>query len=136
VSRIAITSPVLPPSVGPFSQAIRTGVGERELVYLSGQVGIDPATNRLVDGGTAVQAEQALRNIAAVLDAGGLTMADVIKANVYLIDMGEFASMNAVYAQHFVAPFPARTTVAVAALPLGARFEIEVVARASEAAAS
>ncbi len=131
MTRIAITSSTLAPPVGPFSHAVRTGAGERELVYLSGQVGTDVATGRLADGGTAAQADQALRNIAVVLEAGGLTMADVIKANVYLVDMNDFAAMNAVYARHFDTPVPARTTVAVAALPLGARVEIEVVARAS-----
>lgn len=129
MSRMALTSSALAPPVGPFSHAVRTGVGERELVYLSGQVGIDASTGGLADGGTAAQADHALRNVAAVLEAGGLTMADVLKANVYLTDMNDFAAMNAVYARHFDAPFPARTTVAVAALPLGARVEIEVVAR-------
>jgi 2-iminobutanoate/2-iminopropanoate deaminase len=133
LTRLAITSPHLTPPVGPFSHAIRTGATERELVYLSGQVGLDPVTGRVVAGGTAAEAEQALRNIAVVLEAGGLTMADVVKANVYLTDMSDFGAMNAVYSQQFTAPYPARTTVAVAALPVGARVEIEVIARTPDA---
>jgi 2-iminobutanoate/2-iminopropanoate deaminase len=131
--RTPITSPHLTPPVGPFSHGIRTGATEREMVYLSGQVGLDPATGKVVTGGTVAEAEQALRNIAVVLEAGGLTMADVVKANVYLVDMADFQGMNAVYAKHFGAPYPARTTVAVAALPVGARVEIEVVARTPDA---
>jgi 2-iminobutanoate/2-iminopropanoate deaminase len=127
--RRAITSPALATPAGPFSHAVRAGA-ERDLVYLSGQVGQDPDTGALVAGGTAAGAERALLNVAAVLAAAGLGPDDVVKANVYLADMRDFAALNAVYARHFRAPYPARTTVAVAALPLGARVEVEVVARA------
>ena len=127
-ARDAVTSPALSPPVGPFSHAVRTGAGERSLVYLSGQTGQDPATGRLVEGGTVAEAGQALRNLAAVLDAAGLGMDDVVKVNVYLVDMADFAAFNAEYARHFDAPHPARTTVAVAALPLAARVELEIVA--------
>ena len=127
-TRRAITSPALAAPVGPFSHAVRAGP-ERDLVYVSGQVGQDPDAGTLVPGGTAAEAERALRNVAAVLAAAGLGLDDVVKANVYLADMHDFAALNAVYARHFRAPYPARTTVAVAALPLGARVEVEVVAR-------
>jgi 2-iminobutanoate/2-iminopropanoate deaminase len=99
-----------------------------DLLYLSGQTPIDPAKSALVEGGVAEQTEQVFRNLEAVVTDAGLTMDDVVKCNVFLIDMADFADMNAVYATHFSAPFPARSTVAVAGLPLGARVEIELVA--------
>ena len=127
-SRDAITSTKLSPPVGPFSHAVRAGVAERDLVYLSGQTGQDPASGRLAEGGTVAEAAQALRNLTTVLEAAGLTTDDVIKVNIYLVDMGDFAAVNAEYARHFRAPYPARTTIAVAALPLGARVELEMIA--------
>ena len=108
----------------PFSPAVRSG----KTVYVSGQVGLDPKTGALADGAGA-QTAQAISNIAAVLKAAGKTLDDVVKANVYLIDMGDYAAVNEAYAKAFAKPFPARTCIAVAALPLGARVEIEVVAR-------
>ncbi|HYH79846.1 MAG TPA: Rid family detoxifying hydrolase [Longimicrobium sp.] len=123
--REAFTSDKLTPSVGPFSHAVRGG----ELLYLSGQIGDDPATGRLVPGGVAAQTEQALRNLATVLDAAGRTRDDVVRVGVYLTDMTSFAAMNEVYARHFAQPYPARTTIGVAALPLGAAVEIDLVAR-------
>ena len=123
--RETFTSDRLGPAVGPFSQAVKGG----EAIYLSGQVGHDPATGRLVEGGVAAQAEQALRNLAAVLEAAGRTLDDVVRVGVYLADMGDFAAMNEVYARHFASPYPARTTIGVAALPLGAAVEIDCVAR-------
>ena len=123
--REAFTSDKLTPSVGPFSHAVRGG----ELLYLSGQIGDDPATGRLVPGGVAAQTEQALRNLATVLDAAGRTLDDVVRVGVYLTDMSTFAAMNEVYARHFAQPYPARTTIGVAALPLGAAVEIDLVAR-------
>jgi 2-iminobutanoate/2-iminopropanoate deaminase len=131
--RRAITSSALATPAGPFSHAVVAGA-ERDLIYVSGQVGQDPDTGALVPGGTAAEAERALRNVATVLAAAGLGLDDVVKANVYLADMGDFAALNAVYARHFRAPYPARTTIAVAALPLGARVEVEVVARGPAAA--
>jgi 2-iminobutanoate/2-iminopropanoate deaminase len=112
-----------PTALGPYSQGIDAG----ELVFCSGQLGIDPATGQLADGLTA-QAERALRNIGAVLEAGGCTFADVVKTTVFLTDIGDFAALNTVYAGFFGDTPPARSTFAVAALPKGARVEIEAVA--------
>jgi 2-iminobutanoate/2-iminopropanoate deaminase len=118
-----------PAAVGPYSQAriVRLKSGER-LVYTAGQVGLDPATGKLVAGGVREQTEQVLRNLAAVLRGADMTLADVVKTTVFLADMGDFATMNEVYARALPAEFPARSTVAAAGLPLGARVEIEVVA--------
>lgn len=112
-------------SVGPYSHAVWAG----ELLYLSGQTPIDPATRALVAGDIGAQTRQCLANLGAVLAQAGLGLGDVVKCNVYLVDMADFAAMNAAYREAFVAPYPARTTVGVAALPLGARVEIELVAR-------
>lgn len=109
----------------PFSPAVKAG----KFAYVSGQVGLDPATASLVAGGAAAETEQILKNVALVLGAAGKSLADVVKANVYLVDMADYSAMNAAYAKAFEAPYPARTCVGVAALPLGARVEIEVVAR-------
>ena len=111
-------------AIGPYSHAA-TGGGP---LFLSGQTPIDPATGRLVDGDVTVQTRRVLDNLEAVLRAAGGTLADVVKVNVYLTSMDDFAAMNAAYAEAFTEPFPARTTVAVAGLPLGARVEIEAVA--------
>ena len=112
-------------AVGPYSHAVDAG----EFVYLSGQTPLDPATGALVTGDIGAQAEQCFRNLFAVLAAAGLTSDDVVKVNVYLVDMAEFAAMNGVYERQFSRPFPARTTIGVAALPLGARIEVELIAR-------
>jgi 2-iminobutanoate/2-iminopropanoate deaminase len=111
-------------AVGPYSMAIEAG----DFVYLSGQTPMDPATGKLVQADIGAETKQCLENLKNVLDAAGLTFAQVVKANVFLTNMGDFAAMNAVYATYFPAPYPARSTVAVAALPLGARVEIELVA--------
>ena len=121
----AIRSDKLSPPVGPFSQAVRAG----DFIFLSGQVGLD-ASGKLVAGGIAAQAEQIFANLAAVLQAAGKGFADVVRAGVFLTDMADFAALNAVYAKHFDQPYPARTTVAVAALPLGAAVEIDLVVQA------
>jgi 2-iminobutanoate/2-iminopropanoate deaminase len=123
--RDAVTSDKLPPSGGPFSPGVRAG----DLIFLSGQIGTDPSTGTLVGGGVAEQTEQAIHNLAAVLEAAGRTLNDVVRVGVYLADMGNFAVMNEVYAHRFSQPFPARTTIGVAALPLGAAVEIDLVAR-------
>lgn len=112
-------------AIGPYSHAVAAG----DLLYLSGQTPIDPATGRLVEGGIAEQTAQCFANLFAVLDAAGLSPEQVVKVNVYLTDMNDFAEMNAVYARQFRQPYPARTTIGVASLPLGARVEIELVAR-------
>jgi 2-iminobutanoate/2-iminopropanoate deaminase len=125
MSRDAITTDRLGDAPGPFSPAVRAG----ELMFLSGQVGSDPVTGELVDGGVAAQTEQAIRNVAIALDAAGRTLDDVVRVGVYLTDMANFAAMNEVYARHFRQPYPARTTIGVAALPLGAAVEMDLVAR-------
>jgi len=99
------------------------------LLYLSGQAPLDPATGKLVEGDVGLQTGRVFDNLEAVLAAAGLTMHDVVKCNVYLVDMGDFAAMNEVYARRFTPPFPARSTVAVAGLPVGAHVEIELIAR-------
>ena len=119
-----ITSDRLAKPVGPFSPAVRDG----DRVYTSGQVGTDAKTGKLVDGDVRAQTEQAFRNLEAVLRAAGKTLDDVVKVNVYLADMKNFAAMNEVYTKLFKPPYPARTTVGVAALPLGAAIEIEMIA--------
>lgn len=126
--RITVTAPEAPEPVGPYSHAVRAG-GAGELLLLSGQTPIDPATGALVDGDVGTQTRRVFANLAAVLAAAGLTLDDVVKVNVYLTDMADFPAMNAAYAEAFSAPYPARTTVAVAGLPLGARVEIECTAR-------
>lgn len=112
-------------SVGPYSHGVEAG----EMVYLSGQTPIDPATGKLAEGGVAVQTRQCFQNLFGVLSAAGLTPDNVVKVNVYLTDMGDFKAMNEVYAEQFEKPYPARTTIGVAALPLGARIEIEMIAK-------
>ena len=126
MARDTFTTDKIARPVGPFSPAVRAG----ELVYVSGQVAQDPATGRLVAGDVTAQTEQIFRNLEAVLHAAGKTFADAVKVSVFLIDdMRDFAAVNAVYARHFEAPYPARTTVTVAALPLGAAVEIDLIAR-------
>ena len=123
--KAVITTDRIAPPAGPFSPAIRAG----NTVYLSGQVAQDPVTGRLIDGDVERQTEQILENVDAVLRAASLTLRDVVKVGVFLADMRDFQAMNAVYAKWFEAPYPARTTVAVAALPLGAMVEMDVVAQ-------
>jgi 2-iminobutanoate/2-iminopropanoate deaminase len=123
--REAICSTAIAPAVGPFSSAVRAG----EFVFLSGQVAQLAATGELIAGDAAAQTEQIFKNLRAVLAAAGKTLADVVRVAVYLTDMRNFAPMNAVYAQNLEPPYPARTTVAVAALPMGALVEIDLVAR-------
>lgn len=124
MTRQAITTNGAPAAIGPYSQGIRSG----ELVFCSGQVGLDPATGELVPGGVEAEAERALRNLQAVLDAAGLSFDDVVKTTIFLADIGDFAAVNAVYATFMAAPPPARSTFAVAALPKGARVEVEAIA--------
>lgn len=126
-NRQPISASDAPKAIGPYSQAIWSG---HEL-FCSGQTPIDPATGKLIEGDVSQQTHRVFDNLAAVLAAAGLTLADAIKCNVYLIDMNDFGAMNAAYQQRFTAPYPARTTVAVAGLPLGARVEIELLARRS-----
>ena len=113
-----------PAAIGPYSQAIQVG----NLVYTSGQIPIDPTTGALVEGGIKEQTRQSLLNVRAVLEEAGMTMDNVVKTTVFMADMNDFADMNAVYAEFFSKPYPARSAVAVKTLPKGALVEIEVVA--------
>ncbi len=121
--RVATTA--APAAIGPYSQAIRSG----DWLFLSGQLGLDPATGVLVAGGTKAQAERALDNIGAVLQAAGLGFADVVRMTVYLVDLDDFAAVNEVYARYVLEPYPARVTIGAAGLPAGARIEIDAIAR-------
>lgn len=114
-----------PAAIGPYSQAIDAG----DFVFLSGQVPIDPATGELVPGDIAAQTERVLDNLAAVLDAAGVGFANVVKTTIYLMDLGDFAVVNATYAKRFSEAPPARATVQVSALPKGARVEIDAIAK-------
>ena len=128
MSRSAVASADAPKALGPYSQAQVVLSGPVRMVYTSGQVGLDPKKSELVDGGIAAQTKQVLANLDAVLAAAGLTLGDVVKTTVFLVDMKDFDAMNKVYGQVFAEPYPARSTVAVAGLPKGALVEIEVVA--------
>ncbi|MCW3493311.1 RidA family protein [Microbacterium sp. SSM24] len=123
--RSVVADPAAPRPVGPYSHAAS---GPGDVLYLSGQTPIDPDTAALSDGGIREQTERVFANLASVLAAADRSFDDVVKVNVYLIDMADFDAMNTVYAGVFSPPYPARTTVAVAGLPLGARVEIELVA--------
>jgi 2-iminobutanoate/2-iminopropanoate deaminase len=113
-----------PAAVGPYSQAIKTG----NFIFCSGQIGINPETKQLVEGGVEAQAKQIFKNIKAVLAEAGATLKHVVKATVFLKDMADFKRVNEIYAQHFEPPFPARSAVAVRELPLSVDIEIEVIA--------
>jgi 2-iminobutanoate/2-iminopropanoate deaminase len=118
-----IATPDAPRAIGPYSQAMLTG-GQ---VYTAGQIALDPVSMELAQGDVAEQTERVMQNLRAILEAAGSGMSSVIKTTVYLIDMGDFAAMNEVYARHFGDHRPARSTVAVAALPKGARVEIDAI---------
>lgn len=119
-----ISTTKAPSAIGPYSQAIQVG----NLVYTSGQIPIDPITGSFVEGGIQEQTRQSLLNVKAILEEAGLSMGDVVKTTVFMADMNDFADMNAVYAEFFTEPYPARSAVAVKTLPKGALVEIEVVA--------
>jgi len=124
----SISSPNAPKAIGPYSQAVRAG----DLLFLSGQVPLDPGTGSLIDGDIAAQTRRVLDNIGAVLAAGGRSFADVARTTVFLADMNDFTAMNEVYGQYFSEPYPARATVQVARLPKDARVEIDVIATYDE----
>ena len=125
----AICTNEAPGAIGPYSQAVDSGAG---LVFVSGQLPIDPLTGKFPDGGVAEQTRQSLLNAEAILFAAGLELGDVVKTTVFLADMGDFAAMNEVYATFFAEPFPARSAVAVKTLPKGALVEIECIATRSK----
>lgn len=122
--REAIASPDAPAAIGPYSPAIRAG----NLLFVSGQVPIDPATGAMVDGDISVQTDRVMRNLAALLEAAGAGFEHVVRTTVFLADMNEFAAMNAVYGKYVVDPPPARATVQVARLPRDVKVEIDVIA--------
>ena len=119
-----ISTSKAPAAIGPYSQAIQVG----NLVFASGQIPIDPATGSFVEGGVKEQARQSLTNVKAILEEAGLTLDNVVKTTVFLADMNDFSDVNAVYAEFFAEPYPARSAVAVKTLPKGALVEIEVIA--------
>ena len=124
MTRHAVSTTGAPAAIGPYSQGITAG----DLVFCSGQVGLDPATGALVEGGVEAQAERALRNLTAVLDAAGCSLDDVVKTTVFLAAIGDFAKVNEVYGRFMPDPPPARSTFAVGALPRGALVEVEAIA--------
>jgi 2-iminobutanoate/2-iminopropanoate deaminase len=122
--RQAVSTPSAPKAIGPYSQAIRAG----SLLFVSGQVPIDPATGQIINGDIAAQTHRVFQNIGEILKAGGASFDHVVRTTVFLADMNDFASMNEAYATYFTAPAPARATVQVSRLPKDARVEIDVIA--------
>ena len=122
--RQTVSTASAPAAIGPYSQAVRAG----SLLFVSGQIPLDPETNTLVEGGIAVQTHRVLRNLAGILEAAGSSLDRVVRATVYLADMNDFAAMNEVYGTYFTAPAPARATIQAARLPKDARVEIDVIA--------
>lgn len=123
MARQSISTDHAPAAIGPYSQAVRSG----DTVYLSGQIPLDPASGQLVDGDITVQARRAFDNLKAVCEAAGGSLDHVVRVGLYLIDLGQFAQANAVMAEYFTAPYPARSTVEVSGLPRGAVFEVDAV---------
>jgi 2-iminobutanoate/2-iminopropanoate deaminase len=128
MTRQVVSSPAAPKALGPYSHANRLG----NLVFCSGQLGLDPASGSIVEGGVQAQTHQALANLSAVLQSANSSLGRVLKTTVFLADMNDFAAMNAVYGEHFPTQPPARTTIAALALPKGALVEIECIAEAVE----
>jgi 2-iminobutanoate/2-iminopropanoate deaminase len=120
----AVATEEAPAAIGPYSQAMRAG----DLVFLSGQIPLDPATGRIVDGDVAAQTERVMDNLSAVLAATGCGFADVVRTTVYVVDLAHFAAINDAYGRRFARPYPARATVQVSALPRGALVEIDAIA--------
>ena len=120
-----IVTPNAPAAIGPYSQAVRAG----GLLFVSGQIPLDPATGQIVPGDVTAQADRVLKNIGAILEAAGLGFGDVVRTTIYLVDLAHFAVVNDVYAKSFAPPYPARVTVQVSALPRGALVEIDAIAK-------
>jgi 2-iminobutanoate/2-iminopropanoate deaminase len=120
----AIATHDAPAAIGPYSQAIRAG----DLLFLSGQIPLDPATGQIVPGDVVAQTDRVVRNLGAILEAAGCALADVVRTTIYLVDLAQFAAVNEAYGRFFEPPYPARATVQVAALPRGALVEIDAVA--------
>ncbi len=128
MTRSIVRTEHAPAAIGPYSQAVVQSVGTQRMVFCSGQVALEPTTGQLLAGDVSAQTKLALDNLGAVLAAAGATFASVVKTTIFLIDMADFAAVNAVYGERFAADPPARSTVAVAALPRNARVEIEAIA--------
>ncbi|MBW8867380.1 MAG: RidA family protein [Acidobacteria bacterium] len=124
MAKQTISSDKAPKAIGPYSPAVRAG----QLLFVSGQVALDPATGNMVDGGITEQTRRVLDNLGALLTAGGRSFADVVRTTIFLADMNDFAAVNEIYGQYFKEPYPARATVQVARLPKDARVEIDVIA--------
>lgn len=124
MGKVAFAASNGPKAIGPYSAALRAG----QLVFVSGQVPVDPATGALVDGDIGVQTRQVLQNLTSVLEPSGLTLSHVVRTTVFLADMNDFAAMNEIYKTFFVEPYPARSTVQAARLPRDARIEIDAIA--------
>jgi 2-iminobutanoate/2-iminopropanoate deaminase len=124
--RETIKTPNAPAAIGPYSQGIKTSAGK--MIFTAGQIALDPATGRLIEGDIAVQTRRALDNVKAILTTAGASLENVVKTTVFMSDLGEFAAMNEVYGEYFPANPPARSTVEVKALPRGAKVEIEAIA--------
>jgi len=124
--RRAIVTEKAAPAVGPYSQGVTAGPGR--MLFTAGQIGLDPATGQMVEGGVIPEFEQAMRNLTAILEAGGGSLAHVVKVTVFFADLTDFGRVNDRYATYFDEPFPARSAVEAPALPKGARIEVEAVA--------
>lgn len=124
MSKQAVRTDGAPGAIGPYSQAVVSG----GVLYCSGQIALDPASGNIVDGGFEAEARQVLANLAAVAEAAGMTLADAVKLTVYVVDLADFPKLNEIFASVLAAPYPARATVEVSALPRGARVEIDMVA--------
>ena len=124
MAKLTISSDKAPKAIGPYSPAVRAG----QLLFVSGQVALDPATGNMVEGGIAEQTRRVLDNVGALLAAGGRSFADVVRTTIFLADMNDFAAVNEIYGRYFTEPSPARATVQVARLPKDARVEIDVIA--------
>ncbi len=123
MSKQIVATAAAPAAIGPYSQAVKAG----RTVYLSGQIGLDPATKELVPGGFEAQVRQAFKNLAAVAQASGGSLADAVKFTLFLTDLGQFATVNTIMGELVPQPYPARSTIGVASLPKGAQFEVEAV---------
>jgi 2-iminobutanoate/2-iminopropanoate deaminase len=128
MTRSIVRTAHAPAAIGPYSQAVVVPVGDQKMVFCSGQIALDPATGTVIEGDVAAQARQVLENLGAVLTAAGATFAHVVKTTVFLADMGDFATVNAIYGERFPQDPPARSTVAAAGLPRNVRVEIEAIA--------
>ncbi len=128
MNRTVVKTGAAPAAIGPYSQAVVVPVGDATMVFCSGQIPLDPDTGQMVEGDVAAQTRRVLDNVGAVLTAAGADFADVVKTTMFLVDLGDFAAVNALYGERFAGPPPARSTIQVARLPRDARVEIEVTA--------